>query len=122
MSPTEIFRTCLRHYADRNIDAISAMFADDITLRDWNISIAGKAAVVAETARNFAAAQSITIDIKDLYQSADAVAGELKIVLDGKTELFVVDVMGFNAEGLIRSIRAYLGRADHPLTGPAEQG
>lgn len=113
MTHAENFRTCLRHYADRNIEAISAMFADDITLRDWSISVAGKAAVVAETARNFAAAQSIKIHVKQLYQSADAVAGELQIILDGKTELLVVDVMTFNADGRIRSIRAYLG-----LSGP----
>ena len=118
MTPTETFRACLRHYADRNIDAIAAMFADDITLRDWNICVVGKAAVVAETALNFAAAQSIEIHVQHLYQGTDAVAGELKIILDGKTELFVVDVMTFNAEGRIRSIRAYLGRADDPVAGP----
>ena len=112
MSKAELFLGCLRHYADRNIEAISAMFADDITLRDWNVFVAGKAAVTAETALNFAASETIVIKTLHLYESADAVIGELKITLNGKTDLFVVDAMAFNDEGRIRSIRAYLGRGD----------
>ena len=42
----------------------------------------------------------------------DSVAGELKITLDAKTELFVVDVIAFNADERIRSVGAYLGRGD----------
>ena len=71
-----------------------------------------------ETARNFAAVQSIAIQVRHLHESADAVAGELKITLDATTKLFVVDVIAFNADGRIRSIRAYPGRGDAPRQGP----
>jgi len=104
--------TYLRHYADKNLTAIAAMFADDITLRDWNLAVTGKAAALSETAKNFAAAQTIEIEPLHLYANADAVAGELRIVIDGATELFVVDVLTFAADGRIQSIRAYLGRGD----------
>lgn len=106
------FLTYLRHYADKNLDAIAAMFADDITLRDWNLAVTGKAAALSETAKNFGAAQTIEIEVLHLYANDDGVAGELRIVIDGATELFVVDVLTFAADGRIQAIRAYLGRGD----------
>lgn len=118
LSHADQFLAYLKHYADRNIESISAMLSDDITLRDWNTAVVGKAAVLAETARNFAAVQSIVIQVLHVYGSADAVAGELKITLDAKIELFVVDVIAFDTDGRIRSIRAYLGRGD---TAPGDR-
>ncbi len=88
------------------------MFADDITLRDWNISVSGKAAAVGETARNFASAGTIEIHPLALYEGIDSVAGELRILIDGTTELRVVDVITFDPAGKITSIRAYLGGDD----------
>ena len=106
------FLAYLHHYADKDLAAIAAMFADDITLRDWNRAVTGKAAALSETAKNFAAAQTIEIEPLCLYANADGVAGELRIVVDGVIELFVVDVLTFAADGRIQSIRAYLGRGD----------
>ena len=109
---TERFLTYLHHYETKNIAKITAMFSDEITLRDWKICVKGKAAALAETSLNFDAAKSIHIQVLHLYPSADSVAGELKIVVDGSMELFVVDVLDFDAEGRIKSIRAFLGRGD----------
>jgi steroid delta-isomerase len=88
------------------------MLAEDVTLRDWKISVRGKAAALAETSRNFQAARTIEIESLYLYENTNGVAGELKIVVDGTTELYVVDVVAFDREGRIKAIRAYLGRDD----------
>jgi steroid delta-isomerase len=112
MSHRQQFLTYLHHYADKNLDAIAAMFADDITLRDWNLAVTGKAAALRETAKNFESAQTIEIELRHLYVSNDGVAGELRIVIDGAVELYVVDVLTFAADGRIQAIRAYLGRGD----------
>jgi hypothetical protein len=87
------------------------MFSEDIHLRDWKISVFGKEVAVNETKNNFESAKSITIDILNTYESGDAVAGELCIVVDENEALHVVDVVSFNNEALIKSIRAYIGRA-----------
>lgn len=108
----ERFLTYLHHYANRDIDSIAAMFADNVTLRDWNLFVAGRAAAVAETAKNFRSTQTIEIELLHLYEREGAVAGELRILLDGEIELFVVDVLAFTDDGSIQSIRAYLGRGD----------
>lgn len=102
----------LQAYARKDLDAIAGMLADEVHLRDWNLSVRGKAAALAETAKNFAAAQSLEIEILALTESERSVAGELRIRVDGHAELFVVDVLDFDAQGHIRAIRAYLGRGD----------
>ena len=112
MTNAELFRTYLHHYADKNLEAISAMLADEVHLRDWNLSVFGQAEAVRETAKNFAEAESIEIHILVVYESTDTVAGELHIVVDGKIDLYVVDVVTFNAQGKVTAIRSYKGRGD----------
>lgn len=109
MSNRQQFLDYLGHYAAKRLDRVSALFADDISLRDWNISVSGKEAALAETARNFRAA-SIEIHVLGIFEAADAIAGELRILVDGHIELFVVDVVSFDPQGRISAIRAYLGK------------
>ena len=40
------------------------------------------------------------------------VAGELRILINGRDELHVVDVLRFDADGRIDQIHAYVGRGD----------
>lgn len=110
MSNRQRFLDYLRHYSAKHLDGVSAMFADNITLRDWNISVIGKAAAAEETDRNFLAAESIDIQVLGVYESVDTVAGELRILVDGIIELYVVDVITFDSNGRISAIRAYLGK------------
>ena len=112
MTNRDRFLTYLQAYARKDIEQISAMLADDIALRDWKISVRGKAAAVAETRANFLAAQSVQIEVLRLYESPASVAGELRILVDGTTELFVVDALDFDNQGQITAIRAFLGRGD----------
>ena len=111
MTHTELFLTQLRHYADKNLEATTAMFAEDIHLRDWNISVHGKEAATRETAKNFAEAESLEIRVLATYENADTIAGEVHIQVNG-IDLYVVDIMTFNDEGKITSIRSYKGRGD----------
>jgi steroid delta-isomerase len=110
MTNTERFLSYIHHYETKNVEKISEMFADDITLRDWKILVTGKTAALAETRLNFDAARSIQIQTLRLYEATGSIVGELKIVVDGSIELFVVDVVDFDSEGRIKSIRAFLGR------------
>ncbi len=102
----------LHKYAQKDLDGVSALFAENITLRDWKISVTGKANAIAETAKNFGNTDSIEIAVLSTYENEDAVAAELKITIAGKEELFVMDVVTFDMKGKIKSIRAYLGRGN----------
>ena len=70
MDLNQSLKDYLAAYADKDLTAVSDMFAQNIKLRDWKISVSNKALAIAETEKNF------------------------------------------NADGLIQSIRAYLGRED----------
>jgi hypothetical protein len=110
MSLKERFATYLEAYSAKNLQQVADMFAADSSLRDWTIAVAGKEAAVAETDKNFRAAKTIEIEILATYESDSSIAGELKIVVDRSEVLYVVDVLSFNANGQINSIRAYLSR------------
>lgn len=112
MTNQDIFLAYLRHYETKNVEQIAEMFCENIMLRDWKISVRGKAAAVAETKSNFEAARSIHIQPLRLYESPNSVAGELKVTVDENIELFVVDVLDFAPDGKIKAIRAFLGRGD----------
>ncbi len=88
------------------------MLAEEVHLRDWNISVFGKAEAIRETVKNFAEAESIEIHILALYESTDTVAGELHIGVDGKIDLYLVDAVTFNAQGKVTANRSYKGRGD----------
>jgi steroid delta-isomerase len=112
MSHKSRFLQFLDCYARKDIEGIAGMLAENVSLRDWNISVHGRANVESATQQNFDDAESIEIEVLELYESSFAVAGELKIVVDRTIELHVVDVIQFDADGKVKSIRAYKGRAD----------
>jgi steroid delta-isomerase len=112
MKLKDAFTAYLQAYAAKDLEQVSAMLAEDILLRDWKISVTGKTAAVAETRKNFAAAESIAIEILNTYETPGVIAGELRITVDQHEVLYVVDVVTFNDESKISSIRAYIGRAD----------
>ncbi len=91
---------------------MEAIFSDDIVLRDWKIRVIGKKKALEETRNNFESALSIEIEVLATYENQNTVAAELIITVDRTELLHVVDVITFNSEGKIESIRAYLGRGD----------
>ena len=112
-SKEEICLDYLQKYAEKDMNAMNRLFADDIILRDWKIRVEGKEKALLETQKNFEAADIIEIKVLATYESDDTVAAELKITVDQREELYVVDVITFNTQGQIESIRAYKGRGDN---------
>ena len=102
----------LRKYAEKDFQAMEELFAENIILRDWKIRVEGKDKALSETKKNFEEAQTIAIDVLSTYENFDSVAAELKILVNGTEELYVVDIITFNSEGKIVAIRAYKGRGD----------
>ena len=108
----EVTRAYLAAYAARDLAAVEPLLADAVTLRDWKIRVVGKAAALDETRKNFAAARHLQIDMLASYERDGGAAAELKIVVDERDILYVVDVFDFDAEGRITAIRAFIGRGD----------
>ena len=112
MQKSQKLKHYLKCYENKDLELISSMFSEDITLRDWKISVSGYEKALAETRKNFKNAESLSISILNVMENDHTVSAELKIVVNNEEVLYVVDVLTFNDEGLISSIRAYLGRED----------
>jgi ketosteroid isomerase-like protein len=111
-TPLQTVQAYLAAYAARDLAAVEPLLAEAVTLRDWKIRVVGKAAVLAETRKNFDAVQHLRIDVLAAYERAGGVAAELAIVIDGRDTLHVVDVFEFSTDGRIVAIRAFIGRGD----------
>lgn len=103
----------LQRYEDKDLKGIEEMFSNEIGLRDWKIRVEGKENALIETRKNFQSAKSIKIEVLSIYENENTVAAELKITIDNKDKLYVVDVITINTEGKISSIKAYIGRGDN---------
>lgn len=102
-------RAYLAAYAAKDLPGIAALLAEDVQLRDWNQAVQGRTAALAETRANFDAARTLQIDVLHLHATARSAAAELRIVVDGHLELFVVDCFELDDQGRIRALRAYKG-------------
>ena len=63
MSLKDRFVAYLEAYADKDLQKVSDMFASDIILRDWKISVSGIASAISETSKNFQSSDTIEIEI-----------------------------------------------------------
>ena len=86
MQLESLFSTYLDAYASKNEQAIAHMFAENITLRDWQIAVSGKVAALKETRQNFQAAESIAIKIlfKTEFNNLAATGKPIKIEMIGR--------------------------------------
>lgn len=109
MTPTEVLTRYLQAYEAQDLDAIAPMLAEEVRLQDWNLIAEGKAAVLAETLRNFRDAERLQIEVRQRYEAEGCAAARLRIVVNGSIELEVVDTIEVDGHGQIRSIRAYKG-------------
>ncbi len=108
-------RRYLQAYAAKDLQTIAALQAPEVVLRDWQLRVVGRDAALVETQRNFDAALGLQIEILRLHATEASAVAELRIAVqlaEQTVELFVVDVLDFDAQGRISAIRAYKGRGD----------
>lgn len=97
-----------QYFSNKDIDSLSKMFSEDIRLVDWEIAETGKEEVIKANQKIFDSVE--TIQVKPLYfyyDGEDSFAVEILIVVNEKEFLEVVDVIRFNEDGLIDSVKAY---------------
>lgn len=104
-----ITRKFISAYQHKDIASIAEMFSQDVILRDWNSEVVGFEEAIVEYRKNFQAAESLSIEIKNLLVTGFIAAAELEIVVSGVETLRVVDVLSFGEDMKIRSIVAYKG-------------
>jgi ketosteroid isomerase-like protein len=96
-------------FSNQDLEKLSAVYADNVTLRDWDIDVRGKNAVLAANQNIFRAVDSLEIVPLNMYRDGSTVASEIEIIINNKDTLKVVDVIDFDGVGKILNIRAYKG-------------
>ena len=106
-------------FSEKDSDGLRNMFSNDVYLRDWEILANGIDEVVAANQDIFDNVESIVatpIRVWDFLSHEDnVVVAELEIVVNGEEKLLVTDILEFDDDEKIKSIRAYKGWVDQKL-------
>ena len=112
---------CLKKNAIRYFDVwnshdvsrLKGLLAAEATLRDWDVEVAGGDAVAAANAKVFAAVPGVKIEVQTIHVSVHTLTAVCEILVRLNNEkgevLKVVDVISFDEESKIVSVRAYKG-------------
>ncbi len=99
----------LNSFSNRDINALSSMFSKKIILRDWKVKAKGLKNVIKENENIFKNCKSIYIRPLKIFQEKKTIIVELCICINRSKNLLVIDVIEFDKQNKIKSIRAYLG-------------
>ena len=109
-------KNALRYFETWNLHDVTRLkdlFAAEATLRDWDVEVAGRDAVVAANAKIFAAVPGIKIEVLTTHVAVNTTTVVCEILVRTNNEkgevLKVVDVISFDEESKIVSVRAYKG-------------
>lgn len=97
----------LKSFAEKDIGSLEVLFADTVSLADWDGHLIGKDNIIEFNKKVFASINSISIDIVKVAVGQNTVMAELRITLNNSTTLNVVDVIEFDDDNKIQSIKAY---------------
>ena len=99
----------LKVFSEKNIPKLHSFFSKNITLRDWNVDIKGKKNILEENKKFFKSANLIKIKIYKIFENKNTIIVEFSIAVNKSKPTFIVDIIEFNKNNKIKSIRAYLG-------------
>jgi steroid delta-isomerase len=95
-------------FSNKDLDKLTELYSEVVTLADWEpLFFDGKESVLSANKTLFDSVQSVNILVKRIGSNDKNVFAEIDILINGDTQLFVVDILRFNEDGKINSIRAY---------------
>ena len=96
-------------FSSSDILRLEKCLSDDVSLRDWNLDASGIESVLNAYADIFKSLSEVVVDVVNLYEIQPTVVAELIITAKEIGSIKVVDILSFDRNGKIRSIRAYKG-------------
>lgn len=97
----------LKSFAEKDLGSLEVLFADNITLSDWEGSLVGKENILNFNKKLFNTINNISVDVVKVAVGQSTVMVELRIVLNNKQAINVVDVIEFDDDNKIQAIRAF---------------
>jgi steroid delta-isomerase len=94
-------------FSNKDLDKLAELYSDDVTLADWEpLFFDGKESVLDANKKLFDAVDSLSIIVKRIGTNNKNVFAEIDILINNM-QLFVVDILEFDEDNKIKSIRAY---------------
>jgi hypothetical protein len=118
MNLTALASTYFEVWNAHDVAGLEGLLAVDATLRDWDISKSGGKEVAEANGGIFKAVPKIAIEVLQYHvsEATSTVSCEILVKLNNATAenptgdvLKVVDIITYDAEGKIKSVRAYKG-------------
>jgi hypothetical protein len=97
----------LKSFAEKDLGSLEVLFADNITLSDWEGSLVGKENILNFNKKLFNTINNISVDVVKVAVGQSTVMAELRILLNNKQSINVVDVIEFDDDNKIQAIRAF---------------
>ena len=94
-------------FCDQNLSNLEQILDNDVVLRDWEVSLAGKASVLEHNRRFFESVETISIVLLELTIAGNTAFCEIDISIDESRPLRVLDVIYFNKNISITKISAF---------------
>lgn len=109
MNHTKNILRYFNSFSRKDLNALSDLFSDSITLKDWNVSVAGKKSVLDVNRNIFKNSQVINVKPLALYSNnSSTYVAQIKIQFDSEKAISVVDLIEFDSDEKICKITAYL--------------
>ena len=96
-------------WGDKNISKLAEMFAEDVRLRDWNLTAFGREQTLIANNNIFTSVKTCSALPLYMYQDGNTVACRLNVYINDDNAFEVLDLITFNDEGKIVEILAFRG-------------
>lgn len=108
MTNKETLNDYFNAFSSQDIDTLSKLFSDNVTLVDWVSFSEGKDEVLEANKKIFEGIETILATPIEFYSIGEyAYAIKVSILVNGEEKLDVIDVINFDDDGLITSITAF---------------
>jgi hypothetical protein len=104
----EILMSYFEMFSNKDIQGLTAIFDENITLVDWEVSSNGKDNVIKANQNIFNNVNTIKVDVINIFEKEDEFSCQILITINGNDILEVVDVIKFKGNKII-SVKAYKG-------------
>jgi len=93
-------------FSQKDVQSLQNMFAENISIQDWDASVNGMAASMEFIVNIFNSVDNIEVKVLKSCICENVAYCELFIEIDA-VGLHVLDVISFNNDGLINNVTAY---------------
>lgn len=103
----ELVTKYFEDFSNKDLEKLSDIFSEEITLQDWDILAVGKQNVLEANKNIFNSVDTIAVNLNELYIDDNIATCIIEIVINNEETLKVIDVIKIDTNGKIKEISAY---------------